>query len=119
LRKKVQLLATEPSFYCSIKASYLEAVTDRHVHAARIIVGARPIFDEARNEVFSMIVHANVTLVTSDAAEQESYLSFKVDKQELESIRAECERALQKIKVLEEALARGRAFRVYLEGGEA
>jgi len=66
-----------------------------------------------------MIVHANVTLVTSDAAEQESYLSFKVDKQELESIRAECERALQKIKVLEEALARGRAFRVYLEGGEA
>jgi hypothetical protein len=116
LRVTLKRIAEQPSFYCSIKSSYLSAIHDRHIHQFKIVVEARPIFLEARNDIFATVVHANATLVTSDAAEQESHLTLKIDKQQLERIKKECERAIRKMEVLRDVLKDRVGLRVVVEG---
>lgn len=111
-------IAGSPSFYCSIKSGFISSVLDRHIHQFKVVVGARPIFLEGRNEIFSMLVHGNVTFVTSDAAESEQHLTFQVDKNQLLRIVKECETAVSKMDALAQSLGQVRSHKVALGGDE-
>jgi len=91
-----------PALYASLKASRISGVLDRHIHQMKIVVGARPIFLTNRDEIFSMEIHSSMSLVTSDAAENEEHHTFNLTLEEINNLIRECEAAKKKIDALQE-----------------
>jgi hypothetical protein len=72
-----------------------------HLHNIAILSEMRPAFDEARKSIGAMIIYSSLNIVYSDKSEDEVSLSIALKRDEIEHLRAECEKALQKLDVAE------------------
>lgn len=104
LSSTLENIFSEPSLYCSFKAARITSTIDRHIHQLKIVVGTRPIFLLNREEVFANVIHANMSLVTSDASETESHLTFKLTLKQIDRLIDECNLAKKKIEALRSLL---------------
>lgn len=117
VKKNLLDILSNDVVYLTTKAGQLFAADQNHLHSAKAIADIRPIFGRKRENIRASLVYSTLSLVFSDSSENETSIAIALRYDDLERLRGECDRAMQKIHAIREL--RNEALGTLLVHGES
>lgn len=103
-------------FYIGAKASDLVTTSGKNIGRSKIVVDARPIFDNDREEIEVFVVFSSLMLNLNDGLGGEENISISLGVDEIEELKRECEEALRKVNKTQENITNTSGKRALVYG---